>query len=228
MIYNEPTAELRRIAVYLKDTAGDPVTGATPTGTQLRVSQSGATLVNGAGVWFESGSGVYYYEATQAESRTDSYLFLLVAWPGALVFPLAVDVELDPSLGGARRVPIYLTDDAGAGVSGLTLSGAELAISIDGAAFATAIGTSGASGSGAYYYEPDATEVAVAGYRVLKVNDAGAEIYVFAFDVPGAPAAVEPDPEPVPVPVVFGDPTYVDIVAEGLARLAQQFKGDPE
>ncbi len=37
----------------------------------------------------------------------------------------------------------------------------------------------------------------------------------------------EPGPDPIEVPVVFGDPLYVDHVAEALSRLGQQFRSDP-
>lgn len=250
MNYNESDATLRRIPVYLEDSLGVPVTGATPTGAQILVSKSGDAFANGAGTWVEVGVGNYYYQATQAETATDSYIFLIVSATGAVVFPYTVDIgsriAMDEDLAAARRIPIYLKL-AGSPVTGLTLTGAEVQVGINGAAFANGVGTATETGYGAYYYEADLTEVAAVGYRVIKVNDAGADVYVYTFDVvavsvdagdgsyfgsyfggPGTTATttttVATSAAAVVSPYVATAPEYVDHVANAINRLAEQFK----
>ena len=231
MQFNEPNPVLRRIPVYLETELGIPVTGATPAGSQIRVSKSGAVFANGAGSFSEVGAGNYIYQATQVETQTKAYLFLLVTWPGAIPFPFAVDIgervasgETDPE---ARRIPIYLEDFDRTPMPGLVLTGAEVQLSIGGAPFANGLGVVGVSGFGGYFYEPTILEIDGQGLRILKVTDPAAMIYDYAFDVVAGAAEVIPPPVPVPFPVVFGDPTFIDHVQAGLARLCEQFIGDP-
>jgi hypothetical protein len=54
----------------------------------------------------------------------------------------------------SKRVPIKLRNSAtGAYTTGLALTGSEIQVSVNGAAFANATGTVVEVGSGAYYYE---------------------------------------------------------------------------
>ena len=234
------------------DADGLPVTGATPTGSQIRVSKSGETFATGAGTWTEVGVGNYYYEATQLEVATDSYTFLLVAYPDTLVFPYVVDIgnriEQGETLVTACRIPIFLKDVDGVGVAGLTLSGSEVQVSINGAAFVNGAGTIGETGQGAYYYQT--TEVDDIGYVVLKVlpTDDEAEVYVYTFDIieavteiadagsyfgsyfggPGIAVEVADVVTPATVvsPYTAEEPEYVDHVASALNRLPEYLRGD--
>ncbi len=198
--YNETTASLRRIPVYLKDSANNPVTGAVPVGAQLMVSKSGGAWTNGAGTWTEDSDGLYYYQATQSETTTDSFLMLRVAVPGAKIFMFPVDigsrVEISEATASKRRFPIYLEDAAGSPVPGLTVTGAEQQLSKNGAAFINCAGTTtevgGAGlGLGAYYYETTQAEVDTLGYDALKIDKSPSALpYIYEWNVIPAAAPV--------------------------------------
>jgi len=84
------------------------------------------------------------------------------------------------------KLPIYIVDAVGAPVTGLTLSGAEIKVSVDGGVLGTATGTAAEIGQGAYYYETAPGDVAG---RLLQlyVRDSGASIaYSLAIDTPVA------------------------------------------
>lgn len=224
MRYSEPIAALRRIPVYLVDDDGVPVTGAAPTGSELQVSRSGAAWANGAGAWGEVGSGLYYYQATQAETATASFLLLRVAVTGAQVYVFAVDIGdriAGDAAAAARCVPIYLVDDDGDGAPGLSPT-AE--ISLAGGAWTAASGAVNPIGLGAYFYQLAESEL-VPGPGVLRIDDPGAQLLVYAWDV--RPAAVEPvAPEPIPAaPSEGGVIPEIDHVAAALARLPHQYRG---
>ncbi len=189
MRYAEPTAARRRIGVYLIDDAGDPVIGAIPAAGQLLISKSGGAFYDGAGTWTERGNGLYFYEATISDVSSFSYMFLLVLVPGAKPFPWIEDIDTriieDEPLATKRHIPIYLVDDAGDPVPGLTLSGAEVQVSKAGGALATAAGTVAALGEGFYDYEAPLAEVDTPGPLVLMVYDSSdtARRYLYTMDV---------------------------------------------
>lgn len=225
----DPT--FRRIYVYLVTSAREPVTGYTPSSGELRVSKSGATLADGAGSWVELADGHYYYQATQTELTTDSFLFLLVEAPTAVPFPLVVDIGDRIARGSdasARRVPIYLQLSS-AGVEGLDLDDT-IEIIVNGAAAAAADGSWGEAGGGVYYYEHTEDEIIDRGYRVLTVDHEDADAYAYGYSVLSDIANAEPVEPPALIPgaVVFGDPEYVDLAENAVNRMCQQFRGDPE
>lgn len=235
MKYNESDAGLRRIPVYLKDASGDPVPGLALAGSEIQVSLSGGAFVNGEGVWIERSAGLYYYEATQAESVTDSFVTVkvvdssLVAKPYVFSVDIGDRIEVDELIAEARRVPIYMVDSSGNPVTGLTLSDVELAE--NGFDFAAAVNAPATEiGSGAYYYELDATEVTLEGVSTLKVEHASANTYVYAFDmIPSTDDTEEPAPTPIPATAFeIGDPEAIDHIEEALARLCEQFKSEEE
>lgn len=181
------------IPVYLEDASGNPVTGVVPTTGQLRVSKSGDTLVNAMGTWHETGSGYYRYMPPAVETDTDSYLVVLVTTPGVIPYPIAafIDGGLRPeSPPRARRVPIWMNNSAGAGVSFLALAGSDLQLAVNAAAFVNAAGARGASGDGLYYYENEPSDLSGT-IVVLKALGAGAKTYVYTY-APGA--STQPTP----------------------------------
>lgn len=82
-----------------------------------------------------------------------------------------------------RRIPAYLVDEFGAGVTGVVPTGAELRVSKSGAALGNAGGTWAEVGSGFYYYEATLAEVTTASYLLLRVAVTGVRPYVFATDI---------------------------------------------
>lgn len=86
---------------------------------------------------------------------------------------------LNEATASAARIPIEMVDeDSGAYTASLTFSGAEVQISINGGAWANALGTvvevgGAGNGAGSYYYPTDATERAARGYIELKVIKTG-------------------------------------------------------
>jgi hypothetical protein len=190
--YNETTPALRRIPVYLQDALNNPVTGAVPVGAQLQVSLSGAAWTNGAGTWTEDANGAYYYQATQAETVTDSFLMLRVAATGAkvVVFPVDIGIRtiVSEPTATARYYPIYLVNAGGVPQTNLTITGAEVQLSKNGAAFANGAGVvaeigGAGNGQGAYFYEATLPEVNTLGYDMLKVVKAGALPFVYTWNI---------------------------------------------
>lgn len=101
-------------------------------------------------------------------------LFLLV-----FCFPLSVEAQqaicLDEATAANRRVPIRLVDvtDGETPETSVTLSGADIQISINGAAFTDGLGSVTEIGLGNYYYEYHADEVAAVGFRLLAAEESG-------------------------------------------------------
>lgn len=225
MNYAEPIARRRRVAVYLVDSSGDPVLGAVPAAGELVISQSGGTLANGAGTWVETGAGAYYYQATQLEATTRSFMMLIVVVPGArpFVFPVPIGegIAAGEPVAAARRVPVYLVDSSGDPVTGVAPAGAERQASKNGEAFADCVADLVEIGLGTFYWEAAIAELSQPGYMLLKVAKAPALTYVYRFTVlPGVVVV----PDPLPAPYSFGDPEYLDHLEDSLARLPEQFQ----
>lgn len=182
----ENTAAARRVPLALYDTAGDEYTGAAPSGTEVKISIAGSAWATANGTVTKLRDGDYYYEATAAESRGRGFRMLRLAATGlettVVDWYVGVRRKNDPSA-EARRIPIYLTDSNGDAVTGLTLSGAEIEMSLAGSAYATGTGTAGEIGLGAYYYEPTVAEYNVRGSCVLNVNDASADEYKYEYEL---------------------------------------------
>lgn len=183
---NEPLPSLRRIPIQLEDGGGNPVTGADLDG-KISLSLSGAAPIAQGGTWTEVGAGTYIYEAAQAETDTELFLLLIVldaAWR-PFVLPAWIDQGLAVAQATAikRRMPIWIESAVGAGVTGLTLNGAEVQLCIDGATFANGLGAATAIGLGAYYYEATQAEM-VEGIVVLKIIDSGGSpMFTVAYDI---------------------------------------------
>ncbi len=231
MRYSEPIAALRRIPVYLVDGSGTGVAGAAPSGSEIRVSLSGAAWTSVGGSWIEIGAGAYVYEATQAETETDSFVMLRVAVAGARVYAYAVDIgERIPedATATARRVPVYLVDGAGDGVTGLTPAGADVEVSRAGGPWAEANGAVVEIGLGAYYYELVEADLII-GTGLVRVADPGAEIYVYTWDVLAVAGELAEEAEPVLADPSAGiDIAPIDHVAAGLARLPHMYRGSDD
>lgn len=226
MRFAEPLAALRRIAVYLVDTIGAPVTGVVPVGAELQVSKSGSAWGIGGGAWSELGLGLYAYEATLAEATTTSFLLLRVAVAGARPYVYATDIgdRISPvAVADERRVPIYLVDTFGDPATGVSLT--TLAVSTAGGALSTGAGTRVEIGLGAYYYELDVAEL-VEGAGILRFASGGTQTYVYTWDVrpAGTPLAVVTPPLEVP-DTVTEQVTVIDHVTAALRRLPHQFRG---
>lgn len=74
-----------------------------------------------------------------------------------------------------RRIPFVLYDLTGVAQTGATFSGAEVQVSKNGGTFVNGLGTVVETGSGAYYYPADATEVDTEGYILLKIANTGSQ-----------------------------------------------------
>lgn len=182
---SEPTATKRRIPFCLYDTAGATLqTGIVLSGSELQLSKNGAAFANFAGTVTEVGSGLYYYEATAAEVNTLGFLALKIVKTGIRTI-LLTDV-----IGGTGfystnfRIPIYLMDGSGNPLTGQTLTGSQLQISENGAAYANFAGVITEVGSGLYYYTPAAAEYdAAARFITVKVVKTGVATYILSYDM---------------------------------------------
>jgi len=226
--YAETTAARRRIPVYLVDDTGAPANVSTPTGAQIQVSKSGGAWANGAGTWGEVDdvNGSYYYEATQNELTTDSFLLLRVAHPDAKVFMFIEHIGDRVPQNAAeseRRMAVYLVDSAGDPVTdGETAP--TLKLSINGGAFATLTNntlTNIGSGHGGYYVVLTEAEVLTLGTRVLRVAASGALTFVYRFDVRDPVAVEEEALTPVPAPTTLDDQELHDHTTHALSRLCE-------
>lgn len=181
---SEATAAKRRIPFYLFDTTGTtPQTGKTFSGSEIQLSQNGATFANFAGTVTEVGSGLYYYETTLAEAGVYGFLALKIVKSGCKTI-LQTEVIGGPAYyTSSFRLPMYLVDSSGAPVTGLTFSGTEIQISENGASFTSFGGSATEVGSGLYYYTPLSTEYDGVGFVVLKVVKTGVQTYVISQDL---------------------------------------------
>lgn len=232
MRYNEPNAEQRRIAVYLEDTLFAPVTGiAAPT---INVSLSGAAFVAASGTWTEVSSGKYYYEATQAESVTDSFLMVHVVAAGAKIVVIPEDIgnriRLNEPTASKRRLPVYLEDSAGAAVL-TAIGGSNVFYTKNGAADVAIPSAFGAIGLGASYVELPAAAVDVAGFTALSVTGVGTSIpYIWAQPIlgVGSPPVVSNVSPPSGQPILPDTPLQFDITdADGFVLIIPMIMLDP-
>jgi len=217
MKYAEPNPDERRIPIYLEDTSGNPVTGVVFAAGDIRVSKSGAAMADYAGTWTEVGGGLYYYEATQLEVTTPSFVMLAVTGTGAKKIVYTVGIGERISINNAdplaRRIPIYLEDSTGAGVPGLALAGLS-AFGKNGAAYVAPSGAFGEIENGAYYYELTLAEIDTAGFGVLSILDPSILDFVYTWNVidPGVGTITVSNVAPVPLqPVLPQDAIQFDI-----------------
>lgn len=101
-------------------------------------------------------------------------LFLAIAFLPSIAFAQQ-EICVDEATAASRRTPIHLVDvtDGYTAEPGLTISGADIQISVNGASYTNAAGSVTEIGSGDYYYTYDATEVAATGFRLLRVVESG-------------------------------------------------------
>lgn len=211
-----------KLPIWITDTDGAGVSGQTIAVTR---SIDGSALAAGAGTTGEIGLGAYWYDAPLIE--LSGRLLAMRAVAGAhrpFLYTTKTPLEFDFSSNAAERhVPIYLVDDAGDPVTGVAPEGAELQVSIDGAAWVDAEGDFSPIGSGLYDYEPTDDEAAP-GLLLVKVDHEDARPYVYAALIAGPDTPTPTPPEPIPVPIVYGDEEYVDHVQLAIDRLPEQFK----
>jgi hypothetical protein len=201
---NEYNPSLRTIPVYLYTATRQPFTGAVPLGGQLQVSLGGNAWTNALGTWAELSGGLYNYQATQAETNANGFIWIKAIVPGAETVQFVVQLSnhilvMEPNP-LRRRIPIYLTNASNVPVVNLTLTGAsQVQISKNGSPAVDAIGAvqeigGAGNGQGGYYYEATAADIATAGYCAIKVFPTGLPQtrYVYTIDVisPSLPAAV--------------------------------------
>jgi hypothetical protein len=230
MNYNETDADSRKLAVYLVDSSGTPVTGFVPASGELQVSLSGSALANGGGIWTEIGSGFYTYEATQAETQTYSFLALVITNAGIKTFVWTEDIGTRIAEGETDsaylRIPLYLLlADGITPATGLDLSiDVTSRTSINAVAFGVPPGSFTEIGSGLYYYQADSSEVSNAGVLIVLCYDASITTFAYSQTITAglttsgptgesgyfgsyfgtgdnAPAAVSPVVTPTPIPV---------------------------
>lgn len=179
MLDDEPTSAARTVPLDLWD-GNDEYAGTAPTGSEVLISICGAAWQQAAGTVTKLRNGDFTYEFTRAETRGRGFRLLRLAKTGmdtAIFEFYCGSRRANEPDALARRIPIML-ELAGTPVTGVTLTGSEIEISINGAAFTTGTGTAGEIGYGAYYYEPPVSELA-RGYSLLNVNDAAADEYKY-------------------------------------------------
>lgn len=199
-----------KLPIYLIDSVGAPVTGAALTGTEVKVSVDGGALTAAAGTTGTIGSGAYYYETAPADiAGTQLVLHVKDAASLAYSFTLRLPLQYDfpaGATGAVCHLPVFLVDASNAPVTAANPTGAELQVSIDGAAWANALGTWVELADGEYYYDPHASEIAADGLLMLRVAATGAVVYVYGAFIGGDGAVptvdvVSPDADEAP-----GDP----------------------
>jgi hypothetical protein len=219
MNYNESDPTKRRIPIYLEDTAGDPVTGVVFAAADIRVTKSGDPMANSLGTSAEVGGGLYYYQATQAETVTLSYIMIAATGAGAKKYVFSVDIgnriDVSNPIAAARRIPIYLENAAGNGVPGLVLAGLS-SFSKNGAALVAPAGSFTPLEFGAYSYEATLAEIDAAGFGVMRVLDPLIVDFVYTWDViaTAVGSIVVSNVAPVPpLPVLPQDAIQFDITS---------------
>jgi hypothetical protein len=183
---NESTAALRRIPFYLVDstTGLTGQTGVSLTGSDLQLSKNGAAFASFAGSVTEVGNGFYYYQCTAGEVDTPGFLALKVVESGVRTLMIVETINAEDFY-DTFRVPFYLVDS----LTGLTpqtsvsITGAELQVSENGAAFASFAGSITEVGSGLYYYTPHANEISPTdGFFTIKVVKTGVRTLITSQD----------------------------------------------
>lgn len=219
MKFNEPDPSRRRIPIYLEDVNKNPVTGVVLAPADIRVSKSGDPFAASLGISVEVGGGLYYYQATQAETATLSYMMITVVAVGAQKYVYTVDIGdrivVDNATAAARRIPIYLEDADKAGVPLLVLAGLS-SFSKNGGAYGAPAGVFTELEDGAYSYEATAGEVDTIGISVMRVLDPTIVDFVYTWDVIAGTvgAIVVSNIEPVPLlPVLPQDAIQFDITS---------------
>lgn len=237
MKYGETDPARRRIPVYLVDASGNPVLASPPPEeSQLRVSKSGDAWVDAQGTWVnvDAAEGSYYYEATEDEATTPSFLMLRVAHPDAQRFVFAEQIgnRIDPLADDDElRIPVYLTKSDGSGdyIEGLGNPFGEYEVSINGAAFVATIDDNLYEiGLGGYYIQLSSADIVdSSGNGVLRIITDDAMPFVYRFDIFELPEVVVVE-EPAPVPIVStfesDEPQPVDHVEDGINLLPEQFR----
>lgn len=97
-------------------------------------------------------------------------------------------IKQSESTAARRRIPFYLVDetDGVTAETGRTLSGAEVKVTKNGAAFATGTGTVTEVGSGWYYYEAAAGEVDTIGFLGVNIYESGVRVANVVAQVTGS------------------------------------------
>lgn len=228
------------IPVYLTSSIdNEPVDSLTFAPVEVQVSVDGAELADAAGTLVEVGGtglgkGAYVYAPTAAEEAGKTLLLVVTVTdvsPYNLLtrFPI-VDIEMNvgETDEDKRRVVFRSTDAAGNPLLSLDSSEVDfgqLTVSINGGAFADALGEWSEIGAGDYSLIMDPAEI-VFGLVIVHAECGSCSTlpFLYAFYVgPRVPVAPTP-PVPIPVPIVYGDPDYVDLVKIGIDHLPQQFK----
>lgn len=170
-----------------------------PVGT-IQVSLNGATFGNGGGSFAHINRAEYYYEATAGECTTAGFLGVKFERAGfrtelvtAQIGQLFSVGELDAT---KRRWPftIYGTSmEPPTLATGATVTVAsDLLTSLNGAAPGNAPGSLVEVGSGLYYYQGVAGDVAGAGTLSVQYLSTGFQVAVTTIDVAAAPVVVSP------------------------------------
>lgn len=108
---SEATASRRRVLFVCVDSAGDPVTGATFSASEIRITKNGGTEANSAGSVTEIAGGEYYYTATQEEVDTLGFFAGRIVKVGIAPNTFAVQV-VDTELTSAETANAVLNATA--------------------------------------------------------------------------------------------------------------------
>lgn len=218
MNHNEALAAPRRIPVLMRNASTRAYTASlTFSGAEIQISKNGSAFVNAGGAVVELGgsgigAGAYYYQASLGDVDTLGWIEIKITKAGMDPWIILInirvrsdgDIDQNDESEDTRRIPIIMRNDStSAYVTGLTFSGSEIQVSVNGGAWVNAVGTVAEIGSGAYYYPADLTEIATRGTLFVKASKpASAATWFYTVDVVpalvvGAPAivAVSPTPE---------------------------------
>lgn len=127
--------------------------------------------------------------------------------------------EPDPSL---RRIPIYLENSFGAPAPGEVITGAEIQVSLSGAAFVNGAGAVTEVSAGSYFYTATQAETVTDSFLMIKVIVVAARPYVYAVDIGLRIAQNEPLASKRRIPIYLEDSSGSPVTGLVLAGADRQ------
>jgi len=200
MNVGESNPQLRRIffTIYVADGSALATTAAVaPPAHAVQVSINGAAFVDAGGSLQHIGAGSYYYEATAGEVATAGFLAVKYQATGFRTeidwAPVGQLFTVGETNTTKLRLPftIYdLTSEPPALATGATIAVAsDMQLSVNGGAYANAVGTMPEVGSGLYYYQGVVGDAVTQGILVAKYANASFGTAITWITVDPAPTA---------------------------------------
>ncbi len=131
-------------------------------------------------------------------------------------------IKYGETVAAARRIPVYLVDTSNNPVTGQVPVGAQLLVSLSGAAWVNGAGTWTERGTGNYYYEPTLAEVTTGSFLMIRVFVAAAKKFVFSVDIGTRFLINEDTASRRRVPVYMIDATGVELASLTFAGAEKQ------